>query len=111
MKRLLTILTILSVILLAACGLNGGGSTSESSSGKAEDSKSNEGKKVLEFWHIDPGEKEKIYEEAVARFEEKHPDVDVKVLRIPNDAFKQKLSVAMSGNEAPDVFSNWGEAG
>ncbi len=108
MKKLLTIFTMLAVLLLAACGLNGGGSTSESSSGKAEDSKSNEGKKVLEFWHIDPGEKEKIYEEAVARFEEKHPDVDVKVLRIPNDAFKQKLSVAMSGNEAPDVFSNWG---
>ncbi|WP_160724882.1 ABC transporter substrate-binding protein [Bacillus sp. USDA818B3_A] len=107
MKKLISIVTVLMVLLLSACGLNGSGSSSKSSAG-AEGSKGNNGKKVLEFWHIDPGEKEKVYEEAVARFEKKHPDVDVKVLQIPNDAYKQKLSVAMSGNDAPDVFHSWG---
>ncbi|MCM3443903.1 extracellular solute-binding protein [Metabacillus halosaccharovorans] len=107
MKKLLTVFTIIAVLLLSACGLNGGGSTEQatSDSGKAE---SSGGKKTLEFWHIDTGEKEAVYEEAVARFEEKHPDVDVKILQIPNDAYKQKLSVAMSGNDAPDVFHSWG---
>lgn len=107
MKKLISILTIFSVLLLTACGLNGGGSTSETST-EANADKSNGEKKVLEFWHIDPGEKEKVYQEAVDRFEEKHPDVEVKVLQIPNDAYKQKLSVAMSGNDAPDVFHSWG---
>ncbi|MBU7591634.1 extracellular solute-binding protein [Metabacillus halosaccharovorans] len=107
MKKLLSVFTIIALLLLAACGLNGGGSTEQatSDSGKSE---SNGGKKTLEFWHIDTGEKEAVYEEAVARFEEKHPDVDVKILQIPNDAYKQKLSVAMSGNDAPDVFHSWG---
>jgi raffinose/stachyose/melibiose transport system substrate-binding protein len=107
MKKLISILTIFSVLLLSACGLNGGGTSSESAA-EADGGKSGDGKKVLEFWHIDPGEKEKVYEEAVQRFEEKHPDVDVKILQIPNDAYKQKLSVAMSGNDAPDVFHSWG---
>jgi raffinose/stachyose/melibiose transport system substrate-binding protein len=107
MKKLISIFTIFSVLILTACGLNGGGSSSESST-EAKAGESSGEKKVLEFWHIDPGEKEKVYQEAVDRFEEKHPDVEVKVLQIPNDAYKQKLSVAMSGNDAPDVFHSWG---
>ncbi len=107
MKKLLSVFTIMAVLLLTACGLNGGGSTEQAAS-DSDKSESNGGKKTLEFWHIDPGEREKVYEEAVARFEEKHPDVEVKMLQIPNDAYKQKLSVAMSGNKAPDVFHSWG---
>ncbi|PMC34828.1 sugar ABC transporter substrate-binding protein [Bacillus sp. UMB0899] len=108
MKKLISVFTIMAVLLLSACGLNGGGGSTEQATSDSGKSESNGGKKTLEFWHIDPGEKEAVYEEAVARFEEKHPDVDVKVLRIPNDAYKQKLSVAMSGNDAPDVFHSWG---
>ncbi|UOQ93305.1 extracellular solute-binding protein [Halobacillus shinanisalinarum] len=96
MKKILGMIMICSVLILSACG-----GTSSSSGGE-------EGKKVIEFWHIDPGEKEKVYKEAVAKFEEKHPDVKVKMLRIPNDAYKQKLSVSMSGGNAPDVFHSWG---
>ncbi|MFD2213387.1 extracellular solute-binding protein [Metabacillus endolithicus] len=107
MKKLLSVLTIMTVLFLTACGLNGGGSTEQATSDSGE-SKSSGGKKTLEFWHIDTGEKEAVYEEAVERFKEKHPDVDVKILQIPNDAYKQKLSVAMSGNDAPDVFHSWG---
>ncbi|ELK48459.1 extracellular solute-binding protein [Halobacillus sp. ACCC02827] len=95
MKKLAMLMMLFLVLILTAC------SGSSNSAGGSE-------KKVLEFWHIDPGEKEKVYEEAVERFEEKHPDVEVKVLRIPNDAYKQKLSVAMSGGNPPDVFNSWG---
>ena len=49
-----------------------------------------------------------MYKDAVARFEEEHPDVKVKMRRIPNDSYKQKLSVAMSGGNPPDVFHSWG---
>lgn len=102
-KKVGLLLTIFCVLLLSACGLNGGGSKETASEGG--DAK---GKKTLEFWQIDPGEKEKVYQEAVERFEKKHKDVKVKFLTIPNDAYKQKLSVAMSGNRAPDVFVSWG---
>ncbi|MDM5201021.1 extracellular solute-binding protein [Fictibacillus enclensis] len=103
MKRVMLMLSLVAALLLSACGLNGGGSKESSADGSGS-----KGKKTLEFWQIDPGEKEKVYKEAVARFEKKHPDVNVKFLTIPNDAYKQKLSVAMSGNRAPDVFVSWG---
>ncbi|MCM3595485.1 extracellular solute-binding protein [Metabacillus idriensis] len=103
MKRVVLTLSISVAMLLSACGLNGGGAKESSA-----DESNSKGKQTLEFWQIDPGEKEKVYQEAVERFEEKHPDVDVKMLQIPNDAYKQKLSVAMSGDSAPDVFVSWG---
>lgn len=86
-------------LFLSACA----GSSSSSS-----DSESTGDKIVLDFWYIDPGEKEEVYLEAVKRFEEKHPNVEVNALRTPNDNYKQKLSIAISGDEAPDVFHSWG---
>ncbi|GAK03038.1 LOW QUALITY PROTEIN: xylose ABC transporter, substrate-binding component [Geomicrobium sp. JCM 19037] len=65
------------------------------------------GEVVLNFWHIDPGEKGAVYERAVERFEENHPNAQVNVLRIPNDDYKQRMVVAMSGGD-PDVFHSWG---
>jgi raffinose/stachyose/melibiose transport system substrate-binding protein len=98
MKRLLSVVAAASMLLLSACG-GGGSQPGNASAGE---------KKVLQFWYIDPGEKEKVYQEAVKRFEQKHPDVEVKALRIPNDTYKQKMSVAMSGGNPPDVFHSWG---
>lgn len=86
---------------------NAPGTTPDSKS--AEAGKSGD-KKTLEFWYIDPGEKEKVYLEAVERFKKKkHPDVEVKTLQTPNDTYKQKkFAVAMSGGNPPDVFHSWG---
>jgi len=115
MKKLLTSLTALSMLALTACG--GGASqqaskpaTSEPAKQEAPASKpaASGEKKVLEYWYIDPGEKEKVYQETVQKFNEEHPDVEIKALRIPNDAYKQKLAVAMSGGNPPDIFHSWG---
>ncbi|TDL31293.1 extracellular solute-binding protein [Jeotgalibacillus sp. S-D1] len=105
MKRKFLLLTTFCMMVLAACA-PGGGSDSEESNAVSGDGGS--GKQVLDFWYIDPGEKEKVYQEAVERFEEKHPDVEVKMLRVANDAYKQKLAVSMSGGNAPDIFNSWG---
>lgn len=96
MKQFNLLVTIFSLVVLTACAPGG---TSE---------ETNSGKEVLDFWYIDAGEKETVYEEAVQRFEEKHADVEVKMLRVSNDAYKQKLAVAMSGGNPPDVFHSWG---
>jgi raffinose/stachyose/melibiose transport system substrate-binding protein len=98
MRKLLSVIIVVLMFLLSACT----GKETQQSSSVSED------KKVLEFWYIDPGEKEKVYLEAVKRFEQKHSDVQVKTLRISNDAYKQKLSVALSGGNPPDVFHSWG---
>ena len=98
MRKLLFMLIASSVLFLVACG-------GDESSGSNETSDSDT---TLEFWHIEPGEKGKIFEEVAAQFEEENPGVKVKLTRIPNDSFKEKLSVAMSGGEVPDVFQSWG---
>ncbi|MEW9503197.1 extracellular solute-binding protein [Jeotgalibacillus marinus] len=102
MKHIYLFVTIFSLLVLTACAPGGG----SSAGGSANDT--NSGKEVLDFWYIDAGEKEMVYQEAVQRFEEKHPDVEVKMLRGSNDAYKQKLAVAMSGGNPPDVFHSWG---
>ncbi|RDW16712.1 ABC transporter substrate-binding protein [Oceanobacillus chungangensis] len=97
MKKLLFLFVVSSILLLVACD----GGTSETKGESAGD-------KTIEFWHIEPGERGKIFEEVAAQFEEENPGVKVKLTRIPNDTFKEKLSVAMSGGEVPDVFQSWG---
>lgn len=66
------------------------------------------GKKTLTFWHIGVGEERTILEEAVKRFEKKHPDVKVEIVVHQNDAYKTKLPVAMGGGNPPDIFHSWG---
>ena len=100
MRKFLATLTAASMIMLAACGGEGTGSKATGKSGSGE--------KVIEVWHIEPGEREKYFENVVAQFEQDHPGTKVKLLRIPNDAYKQKLSVAMSGGNPPDIFQSWG---
>lgn len=106
MKKLFTILAFFSMLLLAACGghqedASGGSNSSNNDSGAQDE-------KVIEVWHIETGEREKLFKEIAKKFEEEHPGVKVKLLQTPNDAYKQKLAVAMSGGNPPDVFHSWG---
>lgn len=114
MKKMMAMSTACCMLLLAACG--GGTPNGESGSdGNGSSHGSNPSAepkpgatRTLEFWYIDTGEKEKVYMEAVERFKEKHPGVEVKTLQTPNDTYKQKFAVAMSGGTPPDVFHSWG---
>ncbi|KKK39406.1 sugar ABC transporter substrate-binding protein [Mesobacillus campisalis] len=101
MKKVsLIIVSVFFLILSSAC----------SSEGTANQTKSQgSGDQItLDLWHFDPGERMEIYAEAVKRFEEKHPNVKVNVLQVPNDEYKQRVVVAMAGGNAPDVFASWG---
>lgn len=113
MKRKMSVMFLFTLILsifLTACGGGGPGqeSSSETSNGDNNDSGGNGAKVELDFWYIDPGEKEQVYLEAVERFEENNSDVTVNALRIPNDDYKQRMVVAMSGGNPPDAFVSWG---
>lgn len=98
-KKILFMVIASSLIFLVACGNKKTTETKEVAD-KAD--------QVVEFWHIETGEREKIYEEAALEFEKENPGVKVKLTRFPNDSYKEKLSVAMAGGEVPDVFQSWG---
>jgi raffinose/stachyose/melibiose transport system substrate-binding protein len=64
--------------------------------------------KTIELWHIqstEPGPT--IIQASVDRFTKANPDVKVNVTIVANDAYKQKLAVAMSSGKLPDIFSSW----
>jgi len=61
---------------------------------------------TLTFWHIITYTD--VLDKAVARFEQAHPGVKVKVETFDNDSFKQKLNVEMASGSPPDVFFTWG---
>lgn len=113
MKKTIVMLSALSLILAACSSSTTPSNQQGSASGTSTDNTTagggnSGGKKTLEFWYIDPGDKEKVYLEAVERFKAKHPDVEVKSLQTPNDTYKQKFAVAMAGGNPPDVFHSWG---
>ncbi|WP_228745286.1 ABC transporter substrate-binding protein [Paenibacillus sp. S150] len=98
--------------MLSACSnskpTEASSTTSQAPAASPEVTAKPEEKKTLEFWHTYTGEKEKIFNEAIARFEQKHTDVEVKAVQAANDAYKQKFAVAMSAGNPPDVFQSWG---
>lgn len=99
-KIVLTIISVLFLAVLAACGGN-----NES----ADNSTENTGdEKNLTVWHIQTGEAIEVLENAVKRFEEKHEDVNVELIPVENDPYKTNLVVAMGGGSPPDVFHSWG---
>ncbi|GHU85016.1 hypothetical protein FACS189473_3480 [Spirochaetia bacterium] len=64
--------------------------------------------KTLEIWHIqnvDPFPT--IVQDSVGRFIADNPDFKVNVSIIANDAYKQKIAVAASSGQLPDVFISW----
>ncbi|MFE0800340.1 ABC transporter substrate-binding protein [Streptomyces sp. NPDC058812] len=86
----------LSAAALALCALLAGcGGSGESADG---------GKVVLRYtWWGNPDRAERT-ERAVALFEERHPDIQVRTSFSGYDAYKQKLATQAAGGDAPDVM-------
>lgn len=102
---------VMSVSLLVGCGSQANTSQDASTSDSAaSETKTKDGdKKVIEFWHIQTqGEVPAIIQDSVDRYMADNPDCEVKVTIMANDAYKQKISVAMSSGQMPDVITSWG---
>jgi raffinose/stachyose/melibiose transport system substrate-binding protein len=64
---------------------------------------------TLELWSIQTdGNGPDIYRRAIARFRKDNPDIKVNLTMVANDAYKQKLAVALASGKAPDCFHSWG---
>ena len=66
-------------------------------------------KVAVNWWHIstkDPGLSywQKLADDYMAA----HPNVDVKITVLENEAFKTKLSTVMQSGNPPDIFQSWG---
>ena len=48
------------------------------------------------------------WEEIVKKYEEQHPDVDIQMQFLENEAFKAKLPTLLQSDDVPDFFYSWG---
>jgi len=96
---------IMSVAMVSTLLVGCGGSGSSTQTGGAS------GKTKLTLWHIQTGTATNVIHGSVERFKKANPQYDVEVVDMNNDTYKQKLAMAMSSNQVPDIFINWGGSG
>lgn len=98
---LLTLVSILCVGLLSACG------NKDESDTKANGEGGNAGEEItLRFMSWDSGQTLEPYQKAINAFMDKNPNIKVKVESVP-DNYDQKLLTSLASKTAPDVFMAW----
>ena len=66
-------------------------------------------KKVITFWHLDTDPKLSVIWQGMAdEYMAAHPNVDVQITILENDAFKTKINTMMQSGNPPDIFRSWG---
>lgn len=112
----LLIVSIMVVSIFAACGAGnkpadeGSGTVAPAESTQpAGDTKvADNTEKKLTLWHINNDENVTgIIKDSMTRFEEANPGVKVEILPLQNEAYKQKIRIALGSNSAPDIFPGW----
>ena len=106
MKKRTVKLTALSMSVLMAASLTacGGGGDKDKSGGDAKG-----GDKEIVYWNIGTESPDKdVIAKAVDKFNsETESGYTVTVVPTQNDTYKEKLVVAMSSGECPDMYSCW----
>ncbi|MEU5880063.1 extracellular solute-binding protein [Spirillospora sp. NPDC047279] len=85
-----------SVPLLGACG------------GDSDDS-GGSSKVTIEWWNIattEPGKT--LWPTAARAYEAAHPNVQIKLTSLENDAYKSKMTAQTTSGKLPDIFHTWG---
>lgn len=112
-KRLVSSILTLSMVAIAmtGCGSSDSGNTTTAAAvagnGGAESSAAKEEPageaQVVTFWYNNTGDEAKVYEEAIAAYNASQSNYKVEGLSVTDG---QKMIVAMSSNEAPDVIKH-----
>jgi len=107
---------ILSLLLIAAFALSACGSPATSApaatEAPAEEPAATEAaadKVTVTWWHITTADEHKVVWQALAdSYMAEHPNVNVEITVLENEAFKTKLTTVMQSGEPPDIFQSWG---
>ena len=104
-------MTALMAASLAACGGDSGNASSSETSGEDKSAKKeagDDGSKEIVYWNIGTESPDKdVIAKAVDKFNsETESGYTVTVVPTQNDTYKEKLVVAMSSGECPDMYSN-----
>lgn len=104
-------MTALMAASLTACGGDSGSGSSSETPGEDKSAKKDSGdeSKEIVYWNIGTESPDKdVIAKAVDKFNsETESGYTVTVVPTQNDTYKEKLVVAMSSGECPDMYSNW----
>ncbi|MCP1102126.1 raffinose/stachyose/melibiose transport system substrate-binding protein [Aequitasia blattaphilus] len=98
----LLLVTVMSAVMVVGCSSNG-------ESKEETTDKTAGGDNEIVFWNIGTEEVDKaIYDKAIEMYHES-TDTEYTVTSVPvqNDTYKEKLVIAMSSGECPDMYINW----
>ncbi len=104
MKMLVRITVVFSVLLFAA-GLAFAAGQKEASAPAA--------KKTISWWALSqggggPDPRAELRKQIIADYQKTHPNLDINLVMLENEAFKQKVQVAVQAGNPPDIFHSWG---
>ena len=93
------------IVLAAATAFANGGSDSKATEA--------DGPVTITWWALSGGggadnPRETSRREMIAEFEATHPGVTIDLVILENEAFKQKVQVAVQAGNPPDIFHSWG---
>lgn len=64
---------------------------------------------TIRWWHIQTAEAQAAFWQGVADdFMAQHPNVDIEITVLENEAFKARLVTVMQAGDPPDLFQSWG---
>ena len=101
-------MSVMMALSLAACGSSGEGESSGTDSSAGTESASG-GDKTITFWNVGTeGADLETYEMAIEMFNENNKDGwTIENVPTQNDKYKEKLVIAMSSGECPDMYTSW----
>jgi len=66
-------------------------------------------KVTITWWHIATAETQKaVFQKLADEYMAAHPNVNIEITVLENEAFKTKLTTVMQSGEPPDIFQSWG---
>ncbi len=116
MKKLVSLLLVVScMFLLVGCGKDASSSSSNSSgnttASTSESAKATADKQVtIDFWHTWANPSEDItiaVGEAIKTIEAEYPHIKINAIATDGEAYKIKIKTAVAAGELPDIFYTW----
>jgi raffinose/stachyose/melibiose transport system substrate-binding protein len=66
-------------------------------------------KTKINWWHITTAENQKaVWQKLADEYMAAHPNVEIDITVLENEAFKTKMTTVMQSGESPDIFQSWG---
>lgn len=108
---IILMLFLIAVFALSACGspaeepaANDNQEMDSSADGDTADEEV-----TVTWWHISTAEEHKaLWQKLADEYMAEHPNVNIEITVLENEAFKTKLTTVMQSGEPPDIFQSWG---